>query len=424
VASAHAEKWVSDGTLDLPFNAYSFLAATATGDLVAATFNTSAQDIGSATELPVLLIGSPGSPKPTVEVLCRYKFDAQRGYGGVACTSTSIFVSGDTGDPSTSFVAKFDLSGKPDVDFGKDGMVRPGKRCLGIDAFAGHVLVAVDWGQVLLLDATTGESNGSMPPSDSTVYVRDIALDPKSLRVFGVAAGGIVTWGGGTPWTPLDYKYRVVVPGSTRARAGEGISFDPLRGTLLITPIPGNVLREIHGTGAADLWSIATAPPDAHLCDSAMSADGTAVYISDMVGQRIHRMRREMMLPPFAPAYARPSRTLPPTVPAAQWHRSYAEVVEGTRAQGRAMAIYFRRAGDAVCEDFEASVLKTDDFNRRAANFVCVFEDVDQSPLLAHRFGVYSSPYICILDRTGEVVGEFRDNVDTAQLFAAMESAR
>lgn len=419
-------QWTSVGTLAIPNYNYSFLASTPSGDLLAATHNS--KGTGVAEELPALLIRNPQSGTPEVIPLSTISFEPSRGYGGIACDqSGSYFVSGDTGNATTSFVRKFKPDGSPDVTWAKQGELKPGRRCLGMDVLGDTLLLAVDWGVIQLYSVSTGAPLGELPKVKN-LFVRDITIDPRSMRVFGIAQGGVVTWGEGTPWRPALYKMREISPAISEPRAGEGISIDPMNRSLLSTPIPGNVLVETRGNGSTTRTIIETAQSDTHLGDSVLSFDGARLYVSDMRGQKIHVLQRAVADNRVSSAI--PFATLAPETaagPAAgppQWQRSYEATLSKAQAEGRPMLVYFRRGNVKACAEFEANILKTDNFYRRAAPYICVFEDVAANRLIASRLGIYRVPHVLVIGRDGKTVAEFSYNINPAELFKAMESVK
>lgn len=432
---AVAGEWRSAGLLSLPQYNYSYLAATPAGDLLAATFNVD-QTGGQARPMPALLIRNPLSAKPEVVELCTTTFEAARGYGGIACDSAgNFYLSGDTGNPDTSFIRKFQRDGSPDPSFGDNGEVKPRRRCLGLDALGDYLFLAIDWGQVAVLDARTGRYLGSVPPAPSNPYVRDIAIDPTSMRIYGVAAGNVVVWERGAPWDPSSYQYRHLAAAPGRVRSGEGISFDPVDRAALITPIPGNTLLRVPPDGQALASTLSSAQPTTQIGDSVLSFDGTTLFVSDFNMRGIHVMRREDTTP-SAPTASAPPPAYPPitassgaAVPSTaagpvQWNRSYMEVVENARRQGHPMVVYFRRDGIPKCEEFEKGVLLTETFNRQGQNFSCVFEDTAYNTLLAYRFGIFRVPQVVLLDSRGEVTKRFIYSIDPSQMFEAMQAVR
>jgi hypothetical protein len=428
-------QWKSAGVLKIPPHNYSFLASTPRGDLLAATFNNS--EAGAPPrDIPAVLVKNPSSPQPEVVELCRYPFESQRGYGGIACDpSGAFFVSGDGGNVDTGFVRKLRADGTPDTSFGNQGEVRPGRRCLGVEVVGQHLLLAVDWGSIQIYTADTGMFLGAIPRPDPKEYLlmRDIAIDPKSMRLFGVAQGSVVTWGRGAPWSPAGYQFRRLSQAYGQPRATEGISIDPILRRFLITPVPGNTLFEIDGSLSVQRTPIETADPTTDLTDSVMSFDGTTLYVSDQRDRKIHVLKREVPniavlagTAPTASSAATPAATsaagvavLSPT-----WHRSYTDVVQKAREAGKPMLVYFRRDGVKKVTEFETKVIGTQDFNLRAQRFVCVVEDVSKNPLTAQRFGAYRVPYVALIDRNGESVSDFNFEIDPSRLYAAMEGAK
>lgn len=439
-------QWTSVGTLAVPEYNYLFLSATPQGNLLAATFNSMPSNTPPR-ELPVLLITDLESPRPNVREVMRLPFEASRGYAGLACDATGAFyVSADTGAANTCFLVKFNPDGSPATSFGANGVIRPGLRTLGLDVFGNYLLMAVSWGVIQVYDKDTGRLIGSTPPAPQRngepFYVRDIAIDPKSLRIFGVARGGVVTWGGGAPWSPAAYTFNEIAQPSGDLRSGEGLSLDPLRRSVLITPIPGNTLVEIEGYNRLRRHPITTAAPTTHVADSVVSFSGEYLYLSDMVARRIHVMRRDMTSlkaeqeelarqrqAVAARAAAERGTTAPTATPArgvaaVKWHPDYDQIVQRARSEGRPMIVYFRSPRVARCQEFEKGVLLTEAFNREAADFYCVFEDATRNTMQAYRFGVIRVPHIVVLDKQGEPRAEFTSDIDQAKLFEAMASVR
>lgn len=441
--SAHAQ-WQSSGKLALPKQSYSFLASTPNGDLLAATFNSSG-DKSPPKEIPALLIENPSlTATPRIIELCRTSFDAQRGYGGIACDlSGSFFLSGDTGNAATSFVRKFLPTGKPDTTFGNGGEIKPNRRALGMDVAGKYLLIAVDWAQIMIVDSGTGKPLGMVnAPVQGDVNVRDIAIDPKSMRIFGVASGAVVTWGGGSPWKPDGYQFRALSKAYGNPRAGEGISIDPFNRTVLITPKPGNALLEIEGTMKVNRFTVDSAAANTHLADSVMSFDGSTLYISDMIGQVIHVMKRPARgtapvaiasagapaaapaTPPFAEASVSPASAPGAPAGALNWAHSYNEVVQSARETSKPMILYFTQSGVAKAQEFEKTVLMTSEFSAQAQqkNFVCVYEDVSRNKLSAYKFGATRVPHVIVLSSKGETAAEFSYNIEKDALFKAMSA--
>ncbi|MEO8377503.1 MAG: thioredoxin family protein [Candidatus Sumerlaeota bacterium] len=433
-------QWQSAGKLALPKYAYSFLAATPNGDLLAATFNSAGKIGDPPRDIPALLIENPSiNASPRILELCRAPFTPQRGYGGIACDlSGSFFLSGDTGDAASSFVRKFMSTGKPDTAFGVNGEIKLDRRSLGMDVAGKYLLIAVDWAQIAILDSMTGRPLGMVnAPVQGEVNVRDIAIDPKSMRIFGVASGAVVTWGGGAPWKSDGYQFRALSQAYGAPRAGEGISIDPFNRTVLITPKPGNVLLEIEGSMKVNRFTIDSASPTTHLADSVMSFDGSTLYISDMIGQCIHVMKRPARSNTMAAASPTGPASTVSTTPFAEvasaggggsrglnWSHSYNEVVQNARETNKPMIVYFTQNGVAKAQDFEKNVLLTSEFAALAQqkNFVCVFEDVSLNKLSAYKFGTTRVPHLIVLSSKGDTAQEFSYDIDKTKLFSAMSA--
>jgi hypothetical protein len=306
-----------------------------------------------------------------------------------------------------------------------------------MDILGEYLFLAVDWGLIQVYRVTTGEMIGQIPKATESVFLRDIAIDPRSMRIYGVAAGGVVVWENGTPWEPNKYSYRRITPDAGEVRSGEGISIDPPTQFALVNPVPGNTLLEVGPEGVVNRTTITSASPSTHLVDSVLSFDGTTLFVSDMIGKKIHILRRSLsdqggadFVPP-APTSAVPSTPVPavPTtaavaaaIPQVAWYSSYTSVVEAARRQELPMVVYFRRAGFPKCEEFESACLMGPQFAQRAQRFICVFEDIDANRLLAHRFGVFRVPHLAILDKRGEPRATFTFNIKPDDVYRAMDS--
>lgn len=438
IPSGLLANWQSVGTLNIPEYNYSFLAATPSGDLLATTFY-SAPETNPPANMPAVLIRNPSAQRPEVLEVMRARFHPNRGFGGVACDSTgAFFVSGDTGETSTSFVRKFNPDGTPATAFGNNGELVPGFRCLGLVVFGEYLLLAVNWGLVQVYNKDTGRLVGTTSRLGEVVYVRDLAIEPSTMRIFGVAEGAVVSWGHGAPWNPTQYRFQQISPKAGDLRSGEGLSIDAIRRSVLVTPIPGNTLLEIEGINRSRRHLVSTANPETHLADSVLSFDGSTLYISDMRDRKIHVMRRNMeevrreldviaqqrresVTRQVAAAGGR-VENLPGNVPAPTWHRSYTEIVQRARTEGKPMVVYFRSPHSDKARDFEREILLTDDFNRHAQGYYCVFEDVTRDQLLAFNFGVYRIPHIVVLDPAGNTRAEFTWDIEKEPLLQAMQA--
>jgi len=438
--AVHAD-WTSLGTLNVPRSyAYSFLAASPTGDLLAATVNNEAAPL----LLPAVLIRNPASPAPEVKELCSASFEAQLGYGGIASDVLgSFYVSADTGDGSTSWVRKFNSDGTPDTSFANQGEYRPGRRCLGVDVLGDNLLLAVDWGTIQVIHTGTGLLVGTIAdPGARSAFVRDIVVDPTNLRIFGVAAGGMVSWNGGTLANPAGYLFSQIMPAKGTPRSGEGISIDPVSRALLITPVPGNTLVSyIPGSAQATSSIVQTAGVDAHIADSVVSFDGDYLFLSDIRQRSIHVMKRNdatagepenLNLLQLAASTSAASPALTPVPSQAQaggaaapvqWYDSYNKVFDWARSNRKPVLLYFRKGDFSKCIDFEP-IFETEQFRSLAAPFVCVYEDVGVDPLTAYKFGANRVPCVLLLTANGDILARYAYNIDSQQLFQAMAAVK
>lgn len=427
-------QWRPSGTLKLPNYSYGFLSTTPSGNLLVTTFYSAGLD-QPPVNLPALLIKNPTSPNPEVVELCNVSFAPQSGYAGIACDQTGFFyVSGDTRDAETSFLRKFRPDGSPDATFGNNGVVYPGKRCLGVDIIGNYLVMAVAWGEIRIYDSASGKLMHTIePPEGEAPFIRDIAIDPTSMKIYGVAEGSVKVWSGGNPWEPEKYQYQTLTPKSGEVRSGEGISMDPIQRCAIIAPTPGNTLHFVFGENDIKKVTVPQASSTGHLVDTALSFDGKMLFVTDIVGYSVHVMERRIGTPaPESPTVAdmktpvstTATPTAPPpdaTVTPVTWHRSYTEVVERARRQNKPMVIYFRRKGVQKCEQVENNILLTDTFNYNAQNFICVFEDTAYSTLLAYKMGVFRVPHIIVLDSQGEIVETFTYNINSSNLYSTIQ---
>jgi DNA/RNA endonuclease YhcR with UshA esterase domain len=127
---------------------------------------------------------------------------------------------------------------------------------------------------------------------------------------------------------------------------------------------------------------------------------------------------------------ASPSDELPPVItrgpnsPSTSWYRSYSTAVQQAKGQGRPMIVYFRKDGLAKCIEFETTVLMSNEFNTLAQNYICMFEDLDQGPLLAYHYGIVRIPHIEILDANGDRIEHFTYNIPLPSLVQVMSNYR
>jgi hypothetical protein len=414
-------EWRSGGTLKIPEFFYTFLSVTPDGHLLAAAFNRT----DKKASVPALLIKNPTSTQPEVVELIRLDFEKLRGFGGIVSdASGGFFVSADTGDRFTSFIRKFKADGQPDPSFAGGGELRFGRRMLGLELAEGVLLVAVDWGEIMRINPTTGAQMGLIPVKVPAAFVRDIAIDPKSYRIFGVAQGGIQMWAGGSPTIPEPYRWEPFSPPKGEPNAAEGISLDPFKRCVLITPHPGNKLIEVYGNRGTIETVIASANEGSHLVDTALSFDGTTLFVSDFARQRIHLLQRQLveeqvaLVPP--PPASGAGLGAADAVKPVPWETSFEVAMKRARELKKPLVVYFRRPGMKKCEEFEKAVLRGNEFNQRAANYICVFVDGLKDRLLAYRMGVVRVPHVMILEHGGETRAEFSGQIDAKRLFDAL----
>ncbi len=112
------------------------------------------------------------------------------------------------------------------------------------------------------------------------------------------------------------------------------------------------------------------------------------------------------------------------TAPKATWYRSNAEVLQNSLKENKPIVVYFRRNSYKKCEDFENSCLLSDRFNQAASGYTCMFEDLTQTNILVKQFSVFRVPDIIIINRQGNQVARFSNDIDLESFYAALKSGR
>jgi len=308
--------WTLAGTLDIPSESYSFLASADGTTLYAATFHNG--PAGSPPrKLPLLRIRGIGAGKPMVQTFLEREFPPQRGYSGVAehPATGDVYVSVDAGEGKPGTVLCLSPQGEPRPLFGKLGTLALPNRTLGVAVAGNALLVAVDWGQVLVLDASTGASSGAPLSAGKPVYLRDVACDAARDRVFAAGGGVVASWTLSTRQLQGVTTLREgIVP-----RSADAVGFDPSSGVAFAS-VPGAMLRSGAGQGET-LGSGFQNPADA----VAVGRDTLAV--SDLSKKRIYLLNRAgtplgvasspptPMAPPFSAAVPRQTPAPNPAPP-------------------------------------------------------------------------------------------------------------
>lgn len=288
--------WTLSGSLAVPRHSYSFLALSREGDLALATFNN--RSLGALPqELPVIVVRNALGGIPEPREVCAHAFAPQRGYSGVAFGEDgALFVSADTGQGESSFLARYMPEGELDTRFGIGGRLMPGRRCHGIDAAGGKLYLALDNGEVLVLDPATGRHLGTLPKARGRGIVRDLAVEEATGRVFGIRTGGLVVWSRdgrrGDGWEA--YMFEELTPSDSRPpRALEGICFNLAGGRALHVPDKTAYTVECDGLGSPVRFPIGDAPEGAVFVDGAVSPDGETLFLSDVALMQVHVLRRQ-----------------------------------------------------------------------------------------------------------------------------------
>jgi len=416
-------QWTYSGQVKIPKNPFMFMSANPHGNIVAVTFN----DNAAVTPIPALLIQNPLSANPKVTELCRIPFEHWRGYSGVACDEKgNFYVSGDTGYDQNSFIRKFYSDGRPVPFFGNFGEIKPGLRCQGLDVFGNYLIVAVAWGKLYIYDRETGRKSGEILTGEGN-YVRDIAIDPSTLNIFGVSCGGAVLWSGGAPWDPSKYTFRRITDPGKQPDSGEGISYDAILRKSVITPNAYNHLYLVDVSGQIEVVRNVFPSPEVRFTDSVVSFQGNTMFVSDMGTKTIHILKRTMDDRKNEIFSGFGGRIQMGDVPYNEsdevvWKSSYQDTYEEARKAGKPMFLFFMRKGLQTCQDLKESFLDTPEFQKAVRGYTLVQEDIAESShaLTAYRFGIYRVPSIVILDQNGEVSSRFIVNIDKNRVLEAL----
>jgi hypothetical protein len=129
-------------------------------------------------------------------------------------------------------------------------------------------------------------------------------------------------------------------------------------------------------------------------------------------------------VPAGSTANPRSGAASPSAVAAVAWQSPESGALETAGRARKPILLYFRRAGFKLCEDFEQTCLLTDEFQRRAARFVCVFEDTTYSQILIYRYNVFRVPDVLIINGRGEVAARHTFDISPEALYASMEQIR
>lgn len=444
---AYGEDWSYVKSIQIP-RPYTpiFAAVTPTGDCVCGTFNNTRSE--GLVDLPVIYIHKPLSDSPSFYVVCTNKFPPLRGYSGVAVDSAgNYYVAADTGGDD-SWIRKFKPDGKPDVAFGINGEIKPGRRVLGLDLAGNKLFTTFGFGELVCLDAQTGKVLGQvLPQSKSAPPIRDVAVDPPRELIYGVANGAAWVWRGGKFNNLMSYKLERLTEDTLKnPKAGEGVCFDAFGDRLLMPVSELATLFAVDSKGNATKSEIAGAnglvqsPSDAVLL-----ADGETLFIPDMKpgpsGEcLIHVMKRvaavtksvgsgEATLPSLAdagllkpPAAASTSAQTPTSMGSEiAWKNSFDAAFNEAKATRKPVLLYARTTAARRCQDLESGFLKSPEFVKLANKTVPFYFDVTSDPKLAQQLGIFRVPFIAVYRPDGERVEMWLGRFDTADVLAKLE---
>lgn len=442
--AAHAEDWKYVKSIQIPRPYVPiFAAVTPTGDCVVATFNNTRSE--QPVNLPVIYVHKPLSETPGFYVVCTNPFPALRGYSGVAVDSAgNYYVAADTGGDD-SWIRKFKPDGKPDMAFGNKGEVRPNRRVLGLDLKGDYLFATFGFGELVKIDARTGQIVGRVTAPPQAPPIRDVAVDPTRELIYGVANGAAWVWRGGKFNNLQGYKLERLTEDTLKApKAGEGVYFDAFGDRLLMPVSELATLFVVDSKGNATKSEIAggeglvQSPSDAVLL-----ADGETLFIPDMKpgpsGEcLIHVMKRvaavtksagagEVTLPSLADAGLLKAKNGAATGVAAPssevgWKNSFDEAFGEAKRTGKPVLLYARTAQAKRCQDLEAGFLKSEEFVKAASKTIPFYFDVTSDSKLAQQLGIFRVPFIALYKPDGERIEMWLGRFDTNEVLTKINA--
>lgn len=434
-----AQEWRYTKTISIPPPyAPVFADTTPSGDVVVTTFNN--RETGDA-ELPVILIHKPLSDKPGFYVVCRNRFAPLRGYSGLAVDNEGCFyVCADTGEDASSWIRKFRRDGQPDTAFGTGGEIRPGRRVLGLDMSGDKLVTTFAFAQMVVIDRNTGRVVGTTGVPAERTFVRDLAVDPASQRVYAVAQAAAWVYEGGTLDNPATYGIRRLSPNAMKGpRAGEGIFFDAVTKRAVIPVGQNKALLTVGAAGDVARSEISGTTEDVRsIADAVLLADGQTMFVTDSTAAAngrcsIHVMTRVAALA----AAAVPGDTLEAVtskaglqtgsaatpVPVAvtpgtgvAWENNVKTGLARARAENKPMLLYARSGQSAFCAELEKDFLTSAEFVAAAARFVPVYFDVATDTKLSQELGIYRVPMVGVYSPAGDRVNVLQGRFTPQQL--------
>jgi hypothetical protein len=433
-STVRAEEWKYTKSIQIPRPYVPiFAAVTPTGDCVVATFNNTRSE--KPVNLPVIYIHKPLSESPGFYVVCTNPFPALRGYSGVAVDSAgNYYVAADTGGLD-SWIRKFKPDGKPESAFGTNGEIRPNRRVLGLDLAGNYLFTTFGFGELVKIDARSGQIVGRVPAPPQAPPIRDVAVDPTRELIYGVANGAAWVWRGGKFNNLQGYKLERLTEDTLKnPKAGEGVYFDAFGDRLLMPVSELATLFAVDSKGNATKSVIAGGEGLVRLpSDAVLLADGETLFIPDMkTGPSgeclIHVMKRvatvtksagagEVTLSSLAAAGLLKASTEAAPVAIASseisWKSSFNEAFGEAKRAGKPVLLYARTAQARRCQELESGFLKSPEFVQAASNTVPYLFDVTTDSKLAQQLGIFRVPYIALYRPDGERIEMWIGRIDT-----------
>lgn len=338
-------------------------------------------------------------------------FPAQRGYSGIAVTPEgALYFSADGGSPAQSFIKKFTPDGNPDTAFGTDSIIKgTTNRFLGIDFSEGFLFVAIDWGQVLILDGKNGNLLSSVK-SPETVYVRDIAINPTNKEIYAVAAASIYKWTDGSPQQPSGYRFvRLHYIPEGKPKSGEGIFFEPYYGHIYATLSLGELGRGLQILSPAGQLIQKIHQLDL-IGDCAISPDGDLLFLTAIQKRQIYCFARKgstyeklvaiPTLPQVSPA---PATTQQPPL-TRQWRTnlsaSFSEVIRSPTSYSYVAAVFY--SPDHLLSYKFLTEILLDEFRSHYPRMLWTKVDIKEQPGFLSSYNIFRVPTIIVFNARGE----------------------
>lgn len=400
-----AQEWVLKKTISTRGETPLYITCKSSNLIYYTTFNSS-KDEGVAR---IISITDPLG-RAEVKVIDTQKFPSQRGYSGIAVTPAgALYISAEAGTPEQSFIKKFTPEGAPDINFGNRGVLQgTTNRFFGIDVIDNYLLVAVDWGTILILDGKTGKLLNTLNAPQS-LFIRDIAINPNTKEIYAVAAASIYKWAGGTLDNPASYKFvPLLINKEGQPKSGEGIFFEPFygyiyatlslgeqqRGLQIVTP-DGKFIGRIHHL---DL-----------IGDCAISPDGDLLFLTGVHNQQIYCFNRKGSAyerQDFSSRFGTQTSTVTTGLPVADslWRTNlpdaFAEIIHSSSPY-KYLAAVFYSSDNLPSQQFITSLL-TDEFRRQFPQILWTKIDVKLYPGFLSSYSVFRVPTIIVFNARGE----------------------